>query len=136
MSVSVNIWLWSWEIFKHQHDWVKLSSLFLIIFDFTHFSYLLEPVIDGKEWCHVGDFKVCIIQLDHICFEKSSLTFWQVQGLAHLTRYAYLSKAIPLYPPTSWQESGMLFQDSNMHLHWGLPNHLPRNGQEISPDDQ
>ena len=31
-------------------------------------------------------FKVCIIQLDHICFEKSSSTFWQVHCCAHRTR--------------------------------------------------
>ena len=36
----------SWERSKHKHDCeVKLSSLFLIIFNFTHFSYLREPVI-------------------------------------------------------------------------------------------
>ena len=29
--------------------------------------------------------KVCIIQLDHICFEKSSSTFWQVHCCAHRT---------------------------------------------------
>ena len=33
------------------------------------------------------------------------------------------------------QESGTRFLDINMHLHWGLPNHLQRNGQKISPDD-
>ena len=30
--------------------------------------------------------KVCIIRLDHICFEKSSSTFWQVRCCAHRTR--------------------------------------------------
>ena len=28
---------------------------------------------------HLRTFKVCIIRLDHICFEKSSSTFWQVR---------------------------------------------------------
>ena len=30
--------------------------------------------------------KVCIIRHDHICFEKSSLTFWQVRCCANRTR--------------------------------------------------
>ena len=30
--------------------------------------------------------KVCTIQLDHICFEKSSSTFWQVRCCEHQTR--------------------------------------------------
>ena len=30
--------------------------------------------------------KVCIIRLDHICFEKSSSTFWQVRCCAHRTQ--------------------------------------------------
>ena len=30
--------------------------------------------------------KVCTIQLDHICFEKSSSTFWQVRCCEHKTR--------------------------------------------------
>ena len=36
-------------------------------------------------------FKVCKIRLDHICFEKSSSTFWQVRCCAHRTR-SLLSK--------------------------------------------
>ena len=39
---------------------------------------------------------------------------------------------VPGYPTlskTSRQESGTWFLDSNMHLHWGLPNHLLRIGQ-------
>ena len=34
------------------------------------------------KWFH----KVCIIRLVHICFEKSSSTFWQVHCCAHRTR--------------------------------------------------
>ena len=30
--------------------------------------------------------KVCVIQLDHICFEKSLSTFWQVRCCMHRTR--------------------------------------------------
>ena len=43
-----------------------------------------------------------------------------------------VNKVIPLYPPTSWEESGTQF----MHLLWGRPNHLLRSGQKISPDKQ
>ena len=31
-------------------------------------------------------FKVCILRLDHICFENFSSTFWQVRCCAHRTR--------------------------------------------------
>ena len=34
----------------------------------------------------LGSDKVCIIRLDHICFGKSSSTFWQVSCCAHRTR--------------------------------------------------
>ena len=36
--------------------------------------------------------KVCIIRLDHICFEKSSSIFWQVRCWAHRPRTMLLSK--------------------------------------------
>ena len=37
--------------------------------------------------------KVCIIQLDHLCFEKSSSTFWQVQYTVARTEHDALFKS-------------------------------------------
>jgi hypothetical protein len=48
---------------------------------------------------------------------------------------SWLSQVIPPYPPTSWQESGTQFLDSNRHLHWELPKHLLRNGRKKSPHE-
>ena len=72
-----------------------------------------------------------------VSFGKNPI--YSVQGLSQNTTQqrilACLSQVIPPYPLTSWQESGIQFLDSNMHLLWGLPNHLLRSGQKISPDE-
>jgi hypothetical protein len=39
-------------------------------------------------WVAECCIKVCIIPLDHICFEKSSSTFWQVHCCAHRIRHS------------------------------------------------
>ena len=55
----------------------KLTLAFSVTFKFFD-SWLIIFL----KWFH----KVCIIRLVHICFEKSSSTFWQVRCCVHRTR--------------------------------------------------
>ena len=75
---TTNLEFWIFHFFhkKHSEAWKNNSWK---KYRFRIQDWLLtcdEPVTS----------KVCIIRLDHICFEKSSSTFWQVRCCAHRTR--------------------------------------------------
>ena len=66
-------------------------------------------------------------------FQETSA--YSVEGPLYPRMCVLLSQDIIHHPPTSWQKSGTLFQDSKMPLLWELQEHSPRNGQRKSPDE-
>ena len=56
-------------------------------------------------------FKVCILRLDHICFEKFSSTFWQVRCCAHRTR-----RSCQKYDEVFFKFCGLLRKPKLYHL--------------------
>ena len=64
------------DLFLHMHCHKIFIILCFVIIFYPNFIY--SRFID----------KVCIIQDDHICFEKSLLSFWQVRCCVHRTRHS------------------------------------------------
>ena len=82
--------------------------------------------------------KVCVIRLDHICFEKSSSTFWQVRYCAHRT-WRFCQKydkdslnfvAFSEIPNFMWFVWRKTFEESRVGVqgvesHWGDCRFIP-----------
>ena len=81
------------DFFRYSIFMIPQVDLFAIIFleelktHKKHFEIYWPLASEAFVKVLIFFYKICIIRLDHICFEKSCATFWQVRCCAHRTRH-------------------------------------------------